>query len=243
MPKGKTLTPAQVAEVRRRRDAGETVVAIAASVGVSTHTVTRYTAPRADAADPASARTRILRAVATDGPFASIADFPNALRDVDGHRITHLLYDLAKAGLVKFRETKIGDRIRLVAITATDRGYEAAGLPARPVAAEVGHTNRAPSLHPGDGTDFRNQPAVAPGGPITRTHVAPAVAAVPPPEAKPRYPVTRALFDRRRKIEEAARLLDSAGIGDLALTVLMAADTFTPLELEAMAMLTRLEFE
>jgi len=176
---------------------------------------------------------------------------------VDGHNLMHLLYALNQAGQVTFRQNKMGAHTRLVAITATKAGYAAVDVPKVPMAAEFGHTKHAPSVHPGDGTDFRNQPSRAPGGPITITHVAPVIrpvrkigpypkwvptveapTAAPPIVMTPvAYPLLRALAERSIKIETAAKLLEQAGQDDLALTALSKVDDYTDLEREAIALL------
>ncbi len=50
----------------------------------------------------------------------------------------------------------------------------------------------------------------------------------------PRYPLLWSLVDKDRKIAEAAKLLEQAGLEDLALAALGKADDFTPLEREYM---------
>jgi len=239
MPKGQLLTEAQVLEIYRLRSAGMNVVEIASRVGVSTRTVSRMAPP--PNTEWGSGRTRILRAVAENGPLG-MSELAGLVPDVDRHNIMHLLYSMNRLGLVSYNESRNGTMKSLSRIACTEVGFKEAGVPSKIWAAEVGHSNRAPSLHPGDGTDFRNQSPRAHGGPIAISHVPPVAAPQPPtaPEAPPpgprvRYPLIAALSDRRGRIEEAARLLEAAGQDDLALTVLAKADEYTPLEREALA--------
>lgn len=232
-------------------------------------TVQLGSAPDPDTLVTESSRVRILSAIASEGPFGTLDDLMRSIPDVDGHNMMHLLYALSKDGLVRFREQKMGAHQRLVDIEATKRGYFRAGVPARPVVAEVGRAKAAPSQHPGDGTDFRNHHSRAEGGPIERRFViedalAPgevvlptrAPEPAPEPEAAPRgtesvpgdrparWPITRALFARfqhNADITEAARLLEQAGQDDLALAALATIEPFTDIEREAMEMLTLID--
>lgn len=118
-----------------------------------------------------SAKDAVLRAICEHGPFNTIDDL---LLDVlpttnigrnDG---INALVSLGRDKLVSYRESRDGSAIRYGAIRAERAGYQRAGLPMQPVGAAVGSrgATHLPSLHPGDPTDFHNQPSRAPGGPI-----------------------------------------------------------------------------
>lgn len=245
MPKGTRATPEQIEQMRALRAEGMSVVQIASRVGLSTKTVGEHTSDLWKIGISDSGRDRILRAVAENGPIEDMPTLARLVPDIDIHSAMHLLYSLGKAGLVRFRENKNGSQTRLVAIEATKTGYVSAGVPPKPIASVVGRPT-AISYHPGDGTDFHNQPKVAPGGPIERLRVVPeptgdtgtAVEPAPAPEARPAtFAAVRALRDRRKDIEAAARLLDGAGQEDLALAALSKIDDYTPLEREALDLL------
>jgi hypothetical protein len=240
--KGTQTTPQKVAEIRRLRDEGLGVIEIASRVGVSKQSVTRYSAPRQDTD---SGRWRILRSVAENGPL-DIDELTGFNPDIDHHNTTHLLYSLSKQGCVTFRESKNnGSGIRLERITSTRRGFRMIGMSVRPQSQELGDLH-APSIRPGDMSDFRNLPSVAPGGPVEhiRASVQKQTQAKTTDDVDlyagdaslewKRYPVIQALFDRQYKLEEAARLLDEAGQSDLSMSALAASESFSPLELEAM---------
>lgn len=252
MPKGTRASKEQIEQMRALRAEGMSVVQIASRVGLSTKTVGEHTSDLWKVGVSDSGRDRILRAVAEHGPLADMDEVSRLVPDIDIHSAMHLLYSLGKSGLVRFRENKNGSQTRLVAIEATKTGFVSVGLPAKPVASEVGRRT-ALSYHPGDGTDFHNQPSVAPGGPITRTtgvaaivRIAPepngatgtAVEPAPAPVAvPPAFAAIRALRDRRQDLATAARLLESAGQEDLALQTLSKIDEYTALEQEALDLL------
>ena len=251
MPKGMLATAEQISEIQRLRADGILITQIASKVGVSKDTVMKYTSP---AQETDSGRVRLLRAVCENGP-TDVDELTELAPDLDKHNLTHLLYSLSKNGYVTFREVKRdGTGTHLERITATRRGLNYAGLPVKPTSAALGD-KRSPSIHPGDGSDFRNQPGVAPGRPVTRSwttpeprieRVVPAPdheVAIPAPVTHkaaiviiPTYPVIGALFERRTYLEQAAKLLEQAGQDELALAALGKADEFTPLEKEAMAL-------
>jgi hypothetical protein len=60
-----------------------------------------------------------------------------------------------------------------------------------------------------------------------------------PVEDIPHFLLIARLLDKDRKISEAAKLLESAGLEDLALQALQKSDDFTPLEREVMAYVRR----
>ena len=246
--------PEEIAvEIRRLKEEGVTIPNIASRLGIAMSTVSRYTSLKTDAPD--AGRLRILRAVAEHGPVDA-NELIDLNPDLDGHTTVHLLYSLSRGGLVSFRESKSktgGNGIEPERITATARGFAHLGMPAKPVNAALGDRH-APSIHPGDGSDYRNQPSVAPGGPVTHTWTTPepkqsrpeTIAVTPPPappaavkrfDAMAKYPVVVDLSQRKGKLEAAAKLLEQAGQDELALAALAKVDDFTPLEREAIALL------
>lgn len=239
------ITPAQIAQIQRLRAEGATANNAAASLGVSVTTVQRYSrankgdiSQRRRAEAEASGKRRVLAAVKKSGPFPSMDELAAILPEIDPHTIQHHLHTLRTQGQVRFRETSAGtNQHRLVGIEA---------VPQRFRNGEAGFSARTTSTHPGDPTDYHNQPSVAPGGPITRIGPTPPVTMtvrrldvdVPPIVMAPAaYPILRGLIERAAKIETAAKLLEQAGQDDLALTALSKVDDYTDLEREAIALL------
>lgn len=111
----------------------------------------------------------ILRVVAGQGPFRAVRDLAERA-DVDEITARNAVLSMRRAGLVTTRERTEGD---YTLIEATRSGYRMAGVATSPVGAVVGSrgATHLPSLHPGDPTDFHNQPTRAPGGPIERSRV------------------------------------------------------------------------
>lgn len=114
----------------------------------------------------------VLDAVAKQGPFRSIGEAGRALYDPAGFVQTADLLGsldrLGRAGLVAVRRQKSDQTV--VWIVAEPKGFERAGVSAKPTAHEVGRTVGAP-LRATDGTDFRTHGRSAVGGEITRRTV------------------------------------------------------------------------
>jgi hypothetical protein len=262
MAKGTAATAQQVEEIQRLRAEGVAIMDIASKVGVSRDSVMKYSSP---AVETDSGRIRLLRAVAENGP-TDVDELVELVPDLDKHNVTHLLYSLSKNGYVSFREVKSnGTGSHLERIYATGRGLKYIGMPLKAQAQRVGDLH-SQSIRPGDGSDFRNQPSVTTGGPVTRSYTTPeprverkpatepeawpstisnrAESVIVPEPVRyaaqivvlPTYPTICALFERKTQLEQAATLLEQAGQVELALAALGKADEFTTLEKEAMSL-------
>lgn len=175
-----------------------------------------YTTERMEA----SLKTRVLKAIAENGPFDDVRSLMRFMRqpgdNYDSHQITHILKaSLAKQGLIRYTESRnhgaTGRGSVATKITATNRGYAEAGInpnPAKIGDKEPGHvttgSSRAAHAIGRDRTEKRYHADVAVGGPIIRSYVQPvsdvrgepvsAPAPVAAPEVyRPRYPILEAL--------------------------------------------------
>lgn len=215
-----------------------------------------------------SLKTDMLRVLAETGPYDDVEALCKQLRGpghpVGVHEATHVLVALSKQGLAKMIESKATGAITYSRIRATRQAYDLLGYPAphvpvtNNVVARAGRIATPGDLnrpHPGDPTDYRNQPGVAPGGPITRSHVEPAPAHGTPPAppvapVQPKaddslpvttagYPAIEALIARSDRLRRAAELLEAAGQDDLALATLSKVDDVSPLEREVIEFFRR----
>jgi DNA-binding transcriptional ArsR family regulator len=120
-----------------------------------------------------SLSSRLAVTIAKEGPFYNMGSLIQAVGQrgdpISRGEVAGALYSLSRQGDVQLREHDG----RLVYVEATKKGYADAGVPVKKIAAQVGHTQNLPSLHPGDLTDFRNQPRTTTGGPVTKSKVAP----------------------------------------------------------------------
>lgn len=207
--------PDTVREIRiLRRERNMRPTDIAAKLGVSVSSVYKYLRDEPDKAAVAAVveelrdeqaeanlRRRLLRQIVEFGPYNSVRQLTEDIRipgekPVDEHAVTSVLMNglgrnrNGEGALIRFTEHLSnrrhagrgarGNNSPLTRIEATPAGYRAAGYP-------DGFTRH--NGRPGDGTDFRNQPGRAPGGPVEVFRVRPAEAAelapVPPPEPEP----------------------------------------------------------
>ncbi len=212
MPKGTATNLLTAIEIAQLREEGLTVPEVAARLGVSTRTVVRYAQPADE-----SAKTRLLRAVVDHGPMADVATLCEHTPDIDRHSAMHLLFSLARGGLVGFREEHTGTRLRLRNIEATQRGRDAI----------------APDPTPPEPTNGEAKAAVE----AAEDWLATARASVEEPgwPTVPACIAIRAEIDRRANIEEAAAALERAGLVDLAISALAEVDG-TRLVNEALAL-------
>lgn len=133
-----------------------------------------------------SLKTRMMRAIAEQGPFAGVPELINAIRSgpkdqsFGGHEVTHILYSLNKQGCIAFRTSRKGSPASLIQdIRATSAGYASAGVPVPGKGQEGRYGGRAVGTsRPGhavgkDMTEQRHHGTKAEGGPITRDKASP----------------------------------------------------------------------
>lgn len=130
-----------------------------------------------------SLKSRMLKAIAATGPYQTTDALMNVVRrpgdNFGAHEFYHLLHSLNKGGLITFvlgrggrngtKRAPGASKPTATNIKATNAGYRAAGF-----GSTMDFTTKG-GAHPvrktSDATDPRNQPTVAAGGPIERTHV------------------------------------------------------------------------
>lgn len=203
--------------------------------------VTTGTDPVAAAVDDASVKDRLLRKIVEDGPFATPLDLIRAVRRgpsdiINPHKVTHVLYDISKAGLIEFRLQKMNGSDIPINIRATERAYAQFGYPMGVGLGTASSRRPEAAQHPGDRTDFRTHAGRAEGGPVERVNVPPVPevvpsvpyvapepepvpAAVQPPQEPPtpvaepavplggKYPLLVALRGRAERASTRSRLL------------------------------------
>lgn len=170
------------------------------------------------------------------------------LTGVDHHDIVKTLQQWKRLGYVKFTEHQQGSVTRLTAIRLTARGNalsieavakatDPEGSITLPSQRRDGNGTKASAGKVGvDLTDARNQPDIAPGGPVERI--------MPTKEQAVfnlnAYPLVRGLVGRRERLLAAASEVEHDA-PDLALTLMERAENaYSPLEEEVVSLLGEL---
>lgn len=148
------------------------------------------------------------------------------LTGIPQHETVHALWDLQKQGYLKFREQHVQGGSRLTRIRMTAEGRKAAGRPTF-VLDEMAAEEPLEMLDVAGPSPVVDTPSPVPGGYWTLDN----------------YPLIKALIGRRQKLEQAAILLEEAGMTDLAIAALdkaHEAGVYTPFEAEVVDLVAAL---
>ncbi len=150
------------------------------------------------------------------------------------HGVVHVIWSLQKDQLVKFYETK---KSGITGITLTPQGYAKARALSQ---AQIRESNQAAHR-----TSTDSLVEITSSSPVNGTsEIPPANSELPPAEAPgwklaDRYPAIHKLVTRKARVEEAAKLLEEAGLIDQAANALESVSE-TDLEVEVIALVREL---